>query len=69
LRAIQRSFKPQIAEILTLKIEHFSGGTPLAPELAEAILSGTQASDLTADALIHDAGLPLRWVEQVAGLE
>ncbi|MCC0025168.1 MAG: hypothetical protein H6874_13225 [Hyphomicrobiaceae bacterium] len=37
----------------------------LAPELVEAILSGTQPQDMTADALIHDAGLALGWEEQV----
>ena len=37
----------------------------LAPDLVEAVLQGTQPQDLTADALIHDAGLALGWAEQV----
>lgn len=36
----------------------------LAPELVEAALEGKQAVEMTADALVHNASLPVRWGEQ-----
>ena len=36
----------------------------LAPDLTEAILDGRQPHDLTADKLLANSRLPLRWQEQ-----
>jgi hypothetical protein len=40
----------------------------LAPEILEAVLSGTQPANLTAETLTRRAGLPLSWAEQKASL-
>jgi len=38
----------------------------LAPDIVEAILTGTQPVDLTAESLIKNTDLPLDWREQRA---
>jgi len=41
----------------------------LAPQIVESIHAGTQAADLTADALVKRIEIPLAWSEQVALLQ
>ena len=45
-------------EILAVRLSY------LAPDLTEAILDGRQPHDLTADKLLANSRLPLRWQEQ-----